>query len=155
MTIFHLNPLNERLGICHDSSRSCPLSKANHFTSLEAATLALEHKQFSDELDDEDLEALIALEKKQNNYLENFDLAGIIQDFRGFDRRETKLLILLGKTLVINSSTEDKALVKEEKAKLLSQISDFRTIKPQLSLDEKQILSNLLTIKKTWLKNWK
>jgi hypothetical protein len=154
MTIFHLNPLNERLGICHGSTRSCPLSRDNHFTSLEAATQALEHNDFSKALDEAANEALIALDRNLGSQLVDYELAKRINEHKEFGERETKLLILLGKALSLDSSTEDKALVKDEKAKLLAQISDIHFIKNKLSSKEKQLLDNLISMKKRWLKNW-
>ena len=154
MTLFHINPLNGSAGVCHDSSRKCPLSKGNHFTSLAAVSHALEVGSFTKRPDEETLAAYSKLKESFNSPLVDHRIAARIQDTEVLEAYESTLLVLLGKALLLEEASEDGENLRSDKEELLGEISDAYFIRNSLSSPERIILDNLVRIKDLWLKNW-
>lgn len=154
MTIFHLNPVNGRTGICHDSTRACPISRENHFTSLEAVSHAVEVGDFSKAQDENTADAFATLRNNLGSPLVNYQVAERFHDDGEFEARENRLLILLGNALILENTHEDDGQLRAEKEKLLGEISDVYFVRNSLSNEERSILDNLEEIKNLWLRKW-
>lgn len=154
MTLFHINPLNGGLGICHDSSRKCPLGKNNHFTSLAAVSRALEVGSFTKGPDEETSAAYSKLKESFSSPLVDHRIVARFQETEDFGDHESALLVLLGKTLLLEESSQDGEQSRADKEELLGEISDAYFIRKNLSSAERIIVDNLVKVKDRWLKNW-
>lgn len=154
MTLFHINPLNGGAGICHDSSRKCPLSKNNHFTSLAAVSRALEVGSFTKGPDEETSAAYSKFKESFGSPLVDHRIVARFQETEDFGAYESTLLVLLGKALLLEESSQDGEDLSSDKEGLLGEISDAYFIRNTLSSAERIIVDNLVKVKDLWLKNW-